>query len=314
MTKSDQSRRRRKLAAILMVDVADFSRLMGEDEEGTTDRILEFHDLVRSGVEAYGGRVVATAGDSVFGDFASIVEALECAAQIQRDLHVDNAGRPETERISARIGLHLGDVIVEDDNVFGSGVNIAARIEPLAEPGGIALSEAVYQLVRGRTELPIERLGTKTLKNIKEPMSVYGVAAEVFRVEIPQAAPRRRRREGHDGDDSGARREGHRVVSLFKAGSLTLIALGVVGLLARTSGWSDNAWYPFLGAWLLALGVGGPIERMTGRSGLRTVISAVGIAIGAAFFDNAVTKAILWVIAAGVLGAGIQAMNRPPEH
>jgi adenylate cyclase len=160
--------RRRRLAAILMADVVGFSKMMERDEEGTTSLILEFHAHVRETVEQHGGRVVGTAGDSVFGDFDSIVEALDCATEIQRHLHAENAAIPQEERIEARIGLHLGDVLVEEYNVFGDGVNIAARLEQLADPGGIVLSEAVYQQVKARSDLPFEEMGTRTLKNIDQ--------------------------------------------------------------------------------------------------------------------------------------------------
>jgi len=167
-----------------MMDVVGFSRMMGRDEQATTSAILAFHDTVRVFVEEYGGRVVSTAGDSVFGDFDSIVEALAAAAAIQRALHAENLGKPAADRIEARIGLHLGDVIVEERNVFGDGVNVAARLEQLAEPGGIMLSEAAYHLVRGRTDLPIEAVGIQELKNIAEPIEVYRIAPDAF-VETP---------------------------------------------------------------------------------------------------------------------------------
>ena len=153
---------------------------MGRDEEGTTARIVDFHVRVRSIVESHGGRVVSTAGDSVFGDFDSVVEALDCAAEIQGNLHAANRGMVADDRIDVRIGLHLGDVIVEEYNVFGEGVNIAARLEQLADPGGIVLSEAVYQQVKARSELPITEIGTRTLKNIEEPIRVFRIGPEAF--------------------------------------------------------------------------------------------------------------------------------------
>jgi class 3 adenylate cyclase len=327
---SDQPRRRRKLAAILMADVVGFSRLMGQDEEGTTDRILTFHERVRVGVERHGGRVVGTAGDSVFGDFDSIIEALDCAAEIQRALHAENVGRAHDDRIDARIGLHLGDVIVEERNVFGEGVNVAARLEQLADPGGIMLSEAVYHLVRGRTDLPIERLGTRSLKNIEEPMSLYRIGPEAFGGEPivaqppavtvhGQAEPNERVRdalekiaarlgekvEGTTKDSEGViidASDSAEIVAPFRVGNLVLMTLGVLGIVARTSGWTDNGWYPFLGAWMLGVAVGGLATRLTRSRGLGVLVTAAGIGSGALFFDNVVMRAILWVITAAMVG------------
>lgn len=346
---TDTPRRKRKLAAILMLDVVGFSRLMGQDEEGTTAAILDFHAMVREVVDAHGGRVVGTAGDSVFGDFDSIVEALSAAEQIQRALHAANADRRDDERIEARIGLHLGDVIVEERNVFGDGVNIAARLEQLAEPGGIMLSEAAYHLVRGRTALPIEMVGPQTLKNIDEPIEVYRIRRDAFgarpavavapseSAESPRSETNERIREAvariaermaekvEETDERieerelkqrarAAAMEEQKVVTLFKAGNLTLIAIGVAGVVAFTSGWSENGWYPFLGCWLLGIGLGGAVQRIVGREGIALILNASGVAVGAAFFDNGVTKAIFWILATAMLGAAIQklASSRRP--
>lgn len=331
-----------------MADVAGFSRLMGRDEEGTTARILEFHDMVRGIVEDHGGRVVATAGDSVFGEFDSIVDALDCALTIQRGLHEVNADRDADDRIEARIGLHLGDVIVEERNVFGDGVNVAARLEQMADPGGIMLSEAAYHLVRGRTELPIQSIGAQTLKNIDTPIEVYRIPPDAFGGEAPspptETAPsaREQRREALREDtrerirdaiariaESAADRaeraaddddlddtvvtgigEQPRLIAPIRAGTLTLLTMGVLGILARTSGWSDNGWYPFLGSTLLGIGVGGVTQRVSGVKGTAGLLLAIGIGTGALFFDNVVMRSVLWVITAAVLGGAMADMSR----
>lgn len=340
---AETPRRRRKLAAILMLDVVGFSRMMGRDEEATTSAILDFHDTVRSVVEGHGGRVVSTAGDSVFGDFDSIVEALSAAEDIQRALHAENVGKTQAERIEARIGLHLGDVIVEERNVFGDGVNVAARLEQLAEPGGIMLSEAAYHLVRGRTELPIELVGMHDLKNITEPIEVYRIRPEAFGGAItPEVLPGRRTTEPgsdhgdriraaiariaeqvadqvEDGDGpalSGAviRREVKRrvvgdrpVVRVFGAGKAALVAFGVLGIVAWTSGWTTNAWYPLFGCYLAGIGLGGTLDTISGRPGLRKMLGSIGIGIGAMFHDSAAIRAVCIVIA--VVGA-VTALQR----
>jgi len=183
-----QSRRRRKLSAIMMADISGFSRMMGANEEATVDRIQDFHRRVKILVEQFEGRVVDTAGDSVFGEFDSVVNAVRCACEIQQEQSAENANRSVDGRIQTRIGIHLGDVIVEDYRVYGDGVNIAARLEPLAEPGGICISEAVYQQVRSKLDLRFEDLGLRELKNIEHPIRLYKVPA-VARGDTPSALP-----------------------------------------------------------------------------------------------------------------------------
>lgn len=175
MPDQEPSRRRRKLSAIMMADVSGFSRLMETNEDATVDRIQEFHRRVRALVDQHEGRVVDTAGDSVFGEFDSVVNAVRCARHIQEDLAANNSEHPEKPQISTRIGVHLGDVIVENYQVYGDGVNIAARLEPLADPGGICISEAVYQQIRNKLDLPLQDLGVRTLKNIEHPIRLYKI-------------------------------------------------------------------------------------------------------------------------------------------
>src|SRR2546426_1957469 len=184
---TDASTPRRKLSAILMVDVSGFSRMMGRDEEGTTALIRAFHTRTQSLIEAHEGWVVDTAGDSVFGEFDSVVNAVRCAQAIQQTQATDNAARPPEERIETRIGVHLGDVIVQDSHVYGDGVNIAARLQAVAAPGSICVSEAVYQQVYKKCDLAFEDLGVQALKNIEPPIRLYRV------VEPGAAAPRGRR-------------------------------------------------------------------------------------------------------------------------
>jgi class 3 adenylate cyclase len=173
---TDASSPRRKLAAILMVDVSGFSRMMGRNEEGTTALIREFHDRTRGLVEAHEGRVVDTAGDSVFGEFDSVVNAVRCAQEIQQAQAAVNATRAPSERIETRISVHLSDVIVQDYRVYGDGVNIAARLQAIAAPGSICVSEAVYQQVYKKLDLAFEDLGVQALKNIEHPIRLYRVA------------------------------------------------------------------------------------------------------------------------------------------
>jgi class 3 adenylate cyclase len=173
---TEASKPRRKLSAILMADVSGFSRMMGRDEEGMTARIREFHTRTRSLVGAHDGRVVDTAGDSIFGEFDSVVNAMRCAQVIQHNQAAINAALLPEDRIETRMGVHLVDVIVQDYRVYGDGVNIAARLEAVATPGGICVSEAVYQQVHTKLDLAFEDLGVQTLKNIEHPVRIYRVA------------------------------------------------------------------------------------------------------------------------------------------
>jgi hypothetical protein len=156
------------------LDVVGFSAMMGLDEDGTIDRIIALHAAVRDAVEAHGGSIAGTAGDSVLASFESVVDAVICAGGIQAALAA--AEGPDGPPLQARIGIHLGDVIVEGDTVFGDGVNIAARLEQAADPGGILVSDAVHQQVKGKVDLPFESAGSRRLKNISEPIRVYRVS------------------------------------------------------------------------------------------------------------------------------------------
>src|SRR4029453_20056 len=184
---TDASSPRRKLAAILMVDVSGFSRMMGRNEEGTTALIREFHDRTRALVEAHEGRVVDTAGDSVFGGFDSVLHAVRWAHEIQQAQAAVNATRAPSERIETRIGVHLGDVIVQDYHVYGDGVNIAARLQAVAAPGSICVSEAVYQQGYKKLDLAFEDLGIQELKHIEHPIRLYRVVEP--RPDQPTAPP-----------------------------------------------------------------------------------------------------------------------------
>jgi len=167
---------RRKLAAILAADAVGYSRMMGADEEGTL-RVLAGHRSVIDGVIAlHRGRIVGTAGDSVLAEFESAVEAVRCAVEIQDALKTKNLGLPEGERMQFRIGVNLGDVMVTGDNLHGDGVNVAARLESIAEPGGICVSSSVYDQISGKLDLGFVDIGNQELKNISRPIHVYQIA------------------------------------------------------------------------------------------------------------------------------------------
>jgi TolB-like protein/Tfp pilus assembly protein PilF len=181
----------RRLAAILAVDVAGYSRLMGEDEEGTHERLkAHFAQLVRPKIEEHRGRVVKNTGDGLLAEFASVIDAVRCAAEIQQGMLGREPGVPEDRRIRFRIGINLGDVIVEEHDIFGDGVNIAARLEALATPGGICVSRVVRDQVRDKFDLPFDDLGEQQVKNIARPVRTYAVALGASsRAALPAAAP-----------------------------------------------------------------------------------------------------------------------------
>jgi class 3 adenylate cyclase len=169
----------RRLAAIFAADVAGYSRLMGADEEGTHERLKAHRrELVAPKIGEHSGRVVKNTGDGMLAEFPSVVDAVRCAAELQRTMTDREAGMPEDRRIRFRIGINLGDVIVEDADIFGDGVNVAARPEALAEPGGICISRMVRDQIRDKLPYACEDLGEQSLKNIARPLRVYPLRAE----------------------------------------------------------------------------------------------------------------------------------------
>jgi len=165
----------RKLIAILSADVKGYSRLMGEDEVATVRTLTASKEAVAGLIQQFRGRVVDSPGDNVLAEFSSVVDAVECAVEIQRVLKARNAELPENRRMEFRIGVNLGDVIAEGDRIYGDGVNIAARVEGLAEGGGICISGSAYEQIENKLTLEYEYLGEQAVKNIKKPVRVYRV-------------------------------------------------------------------------------------------------------------------------------------------
>jgi adenylate cyclase len=174
---------KRKLAAILSADVKSYSRLMGEDEEWTLRTLNAYREVMRGLIHQHRGRVIDTAGDSVLAEFASVVDAVQCAVEIQQVLRAKNAMLPENRRMEFRIGINLGDVIEEGEKIYGDGVNIAARLEGLAEAGGICVSGSAYEQIENKLPLRYEYLGEHEVKNIAKPVRVYRARIE------PEAVP-----------------------------------------------------------------------------------------------------------------------------
>lgn len=164
----------RRLTAILAADVAGYSRLMGSDEEGTLAQLKAIRKtLVDPTIAAHRGRIVKTTGDGMLVEFASAVDAARGAAELQRTMATQNINVPQDKRIEFRIGIHVGDIIIDDNDIFGDGVNIAARLEGIAEPGGICISDDAQRQIRGKTQLAFDDLGLQSLKNIAEPMRTW---------------------------------------------------------------------------------------------------------------------------------------------
>src|SRR5215813_11973432 len=171
----------RRLTAILAADVAGYSRLMGVDEEGTHERLQgHLRELVNPKIREHRGRIVKNTGDGFLAEFVSVVDAVRCGVEVQRGMIDREPGVPDEQRIRFRIGINLGDVIAEDDDIFGDGVNVAARLEALAEPGGICISRTVRDHIRDKLSYPIQDRGEQTVKNIARPVRVYALRPEAI--------------------------------------------------------------------------------------------------------------------------------------
>src|SRR5690349_2034523 len=177
----------RRLTAILAADVAGYSRLMGADEEGTHERLkAHLGELVNPRIKEHRGRIVKNTGDGFLAEFQSVVDAVRCAVEVQRGMVDHEPEVPEERRIRFRIGVNLGDVIAEEHDIFGDGVNVAARLEALAEPGGICISRVVRDQIRDKLPYPLEDKGEQSVKNIARSVRVFALRPETI-AELPTA-------------------------------------------------------------------------------------------------------------------------------
>jgi class 3 adenylate cyclase len=246
----------RKLTTILSADVAGYSRLMGADEAGTLARLKAHREAILRHVAEGHGRLVNTAGDSVLAEFASVVNAVDCAVRIQRDLAERNAALPAAERMLFRIGINLGDVMVDGTDLFGEGVNIAARLQEMAEPGGILVSGPVFDQVRNKLALGFDFLGARPVKNIAEAVPAYRVvlgtgettaaAARPAPADLAQPPPPQSAAWVLPADEEATRR-------LKRLAAVSAVAIAIV-LTVNLLTWEGHAWFvwPTLGilAWL----------------------------------------------------------------
>ncbi|MEN8799123.1 MAG: adenylate/guanylate cyclase domain-containing protein, partial [Flavobacteriaceae bacterium] len=169
---------KRKLTAILSADVAGYSRLMGDDEAATVSTLKSHRNIISDKIQAFNGRVIDSPGDNILAEFRSIVDAVSCAVEIQVGLREQNDKLPENRKMVFRIGVNLGDVIQDEDRIYGDGVNIAARIESLADPGGIAISGTAFDNIRNKLDCGYQFSGEHPVKNITNPVRVYKVLTE----------------------------------------------------------------------------------------------------------------------------------------
>ena len=169
---------KRKLAAIFSADVVGYSRLMGEDEEATVRTLEAYREVMFSLIRQHRGRVVDSPGDNVLAEFASVVDAVQCAVAVQKEFRARNAELPANRRMEFRIGINLGDVIEEKERIYGDGVNIAARLEALADPGGTCIAKTVFDHIESKVPLGFHYLGEQTVKNIAKPVGAYMVLTE----------------------------------------------------------------------------------------------------------------------------------------
>ena len=170
---------KRRLTAILSADVVGYSRLMGEDETATVDTITNYREIIAELIQQHRGRMVDSPGDNILAEFASVVDAAQCSVSVQKEIQARNTELPVTRRMLFRIGINLGDVIEEGERIYGDGVNIAARLENLAEGGGICISGTVHDHVENKLNLSFNSLGEQSVKNIPKPVRVYKIKTEL---------------------------------------------------------------------------------------------------------------------------------------
>ena len=169
---------KRKLTAILSADVEGYSRLMGEDEEATVRTLTAYREVFTTLIQQHNGRVIDSPGDNLLVEFVSVVDAVQCAVAVQKEINARNNELPENRRMQFRVGINLGDVIQEEERIYGDGVNIAARLEGLAEPGGICISKTAFDQIETKLPYGYEFLGDQTVKNIPKPVGAYRVLME----------------------------------------------------------------------------------------------------------------------------------------
>jgi adenylate cyclase len=235
---------RRRLTTLLCADAAGYTRLMGADEAGALATLIERHE----------GRIVNSWGDAVIAEFSSVVEAVQCAIETQQELASHNDELPEAQRMNFRIGINLGDVMLEGDDVYGDGVNIAARLQELAEPGGILISGPVYDQVHNKLSIGFERLGEQNLKNVAHPVTGYRVlqGGAPPRPQAPPPEPMGKPPAASDGAVSGLARAWGWYTGLPRA-SVVLIAITIFLFVINVFSGLHEIWFQWPAAVLLLI-------------------------------------------------------------
>ena len=185
---TQNARIERRLSAVFSTDVQGYSRLMGDNEEATIHTLTAYRDVFAKSIEQHHGRVVDSPGDNLLAEFGSAVDAVRCASEVQAELAERNTSLEDDRKMRFRIGINVGDVIVEADRIYGDGVNIAARVEALADGGGISISGTVFDQVEGKLEFGFEDMGERSVKNIAKPVRVYRVITDPDAIRTPPAA------------------------------------------------------------------------------------------------------------------------------
>jgi class 3 adenylate cyclase len=252
-----EGRVERRLAAILAADTVGYSKMMANDEEGTLAALhARRRDSIDPKVAEYRGRIVKTTGDGLLVEFQSVVDALRCAVEVQREIAEHNVQVAKERRIEFRIGIHQGDIITEDGDIFGDGVNIAARLEALAKPGGICVSERVQEDTAGRLDLVFDDLGLQTLKNIPRPIRLFHVNSTAGSIRTTPAPGDSAHKPSSDRGAAGIARP-------FFARALLALALVVVTyvLTAKAFGVFLGG-LDLLGIWVAVISVSWLVQRL----------------------------------------------------
>ena len=244
----------RKLTTIFCADVHGYSRLMDIDEVNALQTLKLYRQAMTGLIERHDGRVFAIAGDSVAAEFGSVVEAVQCAAEVQRELRTRNDDRPHDRRLEFRIGINLGDVMVEDDDLYGEGVNIAARLQALAEPGGVCISGTVYDQVHNKLTLGYDFMGEQTVKNIAEPVPTYRIDLSPTTAKTKHATGPRPRSPVADPDSDDRKR---RFRQRAARSAFVLAVLFVINAATTDGEWTEPGtwwvlWFALLFVILLA--------------------------------------------------------------
>jgi class 3 adenylate cyclase len=298
------SETQRKLTTIFSADVQDYTRLMGADEEGTLATLKRYRDAMSRLIEAHGGRVINTWGDGVIAEFPSVVEAVRSAVDVQNELAGLNAARPRDGRMLFRIGINLGDVIVDGDDIYGDGVNIAARLQATAAAGGIVISNTVYDQVRNKVAVGFDFLGPLTVKNVAEAVPSYAVRIGVGASASPQ--PLANEPRATVSDRSGKRWEAvpRKNLGLFAVVVVALIAINILS-------WKGDFW----AAWpLLALAVARAMAWARSQNMIDAriaVLTVAGLAIASVnLLSWHGTFWAIWPLLALAIAAGVRWVSR----